>query len=341
MGGNVPEFIFFEQEWKNPIVCDTWTFASKGYYHWGTCPTVESLRDFFLWSTGRAIDDYGIDGLYYDFGTSQRAANPAAGCGYMKNGELYPTWPIFADREMRKMIYQLFMDERGHAYFVLHNYSQMIAPITSFMTLHLDGESYQQRLGKVGALITRDYTKLISVPRLRAMFGTQFGTVPYFLPELAGTAEDYSAPWMKPATRTLIALMLPHGIPIWGFYCDIDELNKYVSAQDKFRFEESDFTPYYKMTGELKTEPAMPETELLVSYWKKPDDLLVVVGNITDKPFSGFLIVDTAKLFPESGKKLIAFDAYDEKEFPVQGNRITLSVKEKDYALLRIKTKKE
>ena len=335
MGGNVPEFKFFEQEWKNPAVCDTWTFASHGYYHWGTCPTVRTLRDFFLWSTAKAIEEYGIDGLYYDYGTVMRATNLDAGCGYLRNGKLRPTWPIFADRELRRLVYQLFMEKKGHAWFVLHNYSQMMAPIASFMTVHLDGESYQRRLGKVGAKITDDYTRLITIPRLRAMFGTQFGTIPYFLPELAGSADDYGTDWMKRATRTMIALMLPHGIPIWGFYCDIPELNRYVSAEDRFGFEDSLFIPYYRQTGELRLDPDPKSEKVLVSYWRKPDDLLIVIGNIGVEDFSGELILDCRALFERRAVKLSVQDACRVMSLPTTGNRVHVAVRGKDYILLR------
>ena len=73
----------------------------------------------------------------------------------------------------------------------------------------------------------------------------------------------------------------------------------------------------------------------------KPADLLVVVGNITDKQYTGSLVVDTPKLFGERPKDLVAFDAYDEKKYPVQGNRINLNVNEKDYVLLRIQAKEQ
>ena len=338
MGGKVPEFEFFEQEWKNPAVCDTWTFASHGYYHWGTCPTVSTLRDFFLWSTAKAIEEYGIDGLYYDYGTVMRTANLDAGCGYLRHGKLRPTWPVFADRELRRLIYQLFMEKRGHAWFVLHNYSQMMAPIASFMTLHLDGESYQRRLGKVGAKITDDYTRLITIPRLRAMFGTQFGTVPYFLPELALSAEDYGTDWLKRATRTMIALMLPHGIPIWGFYCEIPELNRYVSAEDRFGFEDSRFVPYYRLGGELRLTPEPDAGKVLVSYWRKTGDLLVVVGNVGEGAFTGELLVDRAVLFGEATAALVARDACSDAAVPVEGDRVRITVPAKDYLLLRLGT---
>lgn len=337
-GDNFPEFHYFEQEWKNAAACDTWFFASRGFYYWGTCPTSETWRDFFLWSCARAIAEYDIDGLYYDYGTAMESVNPTAGCGYERNGKTLPTYPIFADRELRKMIYTLFCEKKGAAYFVLHNYSQMMAPLASFATLHLDAESYQQRTGKVGAKLTDDYTKLISLPRLRAMFGTQFGTTPYFLPELTLAEKDSGAEWHKRATRAMIALLLPHGIPIWGFNCEIPELNQYVSVEDKFGFEKSAFVPYFRQTGEVRADPA--REKVLVSYWKKPGDLLVVVGNLEEQPFQGALVLDPAKLFPGTAGALQACEGYSGKALPTQNNRITIAVPTKDYLLVWATLKK-
>ena len=335
MGGNAPEFRFFEQEWKNPLACDTWTFASRGFYHWGTCPTSESLRDFFLWSTDQAIDEYGIDGLYYDYGTVFRTDNPAAGCGYARDGARLPTWPIFGDREMRKRIYQLFMEKRGHATFVLHNYSKMVTPIATFMTLHLDGESYQRRTGGVGAKLTDDYTRLLTIPRVRAMFGTQFGTVPCFLPKLATCREDYGTPWLKRATRTMIALLLPHGVPIWGFYCDIPELNRYITAQDRFGIENSRFVPYYDRQNRLKLVPPGPPERVLVSYWEKPGELLVVLGNLSDDAYKGQLRLPSG--IPAEVDDLSAVEVV--LNLPLQPARgaIPVEMPPKDYRLIRLR----
>ncbi len=334
MGGAAPQFRFFEQEWKNPIVCDTWSLGGRGQYHWGTCPTVTTLRDFFLWSTAKAIDAYGIDGLYYDYATVMRADNPAAGCGYERDGKRYPTWPIFADRELRKRVYQLFMEKRGRAAFVFHNYSKMIAPIASFCTVHLDGESYQRRTGCIGPRVTTDYTKLLSLARVRAMFGTQFGTVPYLLPKLAGQKADYGTPWIKKATRTLAALMLPHGVPIWGFYCDVDELNLYTAAQDRFGIGASHFTPYYKLAGELALAPS--SAKMLVSYWRKPGAALIVVSNLADAAYQGRLTVEAKRVLGSSATRLRIANACTSSTAVTGGTRFPVSVPAKDYLLLEV-----
>ncbi len=338
MGGNGEAFRFFEQEWKNPLICDTWSFADRGEYHWGTCPTVSSLRDYFLWSTSQAIDAFGIDGLYYDYATVFKADNPAAACGYTRAGKRFPTWPVFADRELRRRVYELFMAKRGRAVFVYHNYSQTVAPIFSFATLHLDGESYQRRTGAIGARVTTDYTRLLTLPRIRAMFGTQFGTVPYFLPKLAGTREDYGTSWLKAATRTLAAMMLPHGVPIWGFYCDIPELNLYTAAQDRFGIEDSRFVPYYRTAGEVEFRGKNAESAPLVSYWAKPGSALVVVGNLGNAPIAGGLVVAPDRLLRKSETPFQAVDACSGQSLEIDGNGVRLSVPAKDYALVWIRS---
>lgn len=330
MGGSCPEFIFFEEEWKNPLNCDTWTLAGRGEYHWGTNPNSQSLRDFYLWTCQQALEKFGNDGFYYDFATVIGVDNPASGCGYERDGKRYRTWPIFADRAMRRAIYEMVMDKRGHASFVYHNYSQIIAPITSFATMILDGEPYQQRTGVIGVKVTSDYTKLIPLSRFKTMFGVQFGTVPCLLVkfpnEAAGSAE------VKKATRTVTALAMPHGVPVWGFYCDIQELNRCIAFQDAFGIGDARFVPYYLNQGEISVEPAVPE-KVLLSYWKKADGkLLIVLANLTEKPYSGKIAFKDGF---DSDKKIRVMD--EPREFSLKkGEALNVEVLPKDYQLYQI-----
>lgn len=327
IGSKSPQYCFFEQEWKNPLSCDTWSLASRGEYHQGTSPSVSTWRDFFLWTVYKALEEYNIDGLYYDFGTVAPVYNPDAGCGFKYNGKQYPTWPIFSDRQMRKQVYQLVMDKRGHADFVYHNYSKSMAPIMSFASMLLDGEVYQQRTGVIGAKITDDYTKLIPLSRLRAMFGAQWGCTPYFLAKLAseGTARTK-------ATRCIIAMMMPHGIPIWGFYCDIPELNKYTAVQDKFGIGNSKFFPCYELNMNKLLSPAPQEDKVLVGYWLKKDSALVVVGNLSDKKYSGVLNVGAIL----TGTNKAENTCVAGQNMLITAKGIAIEIPAKDYLLLKI-----
>jgi hypothetical protein len=330
IGSKSPQYRFFEQEWKNPLSCDTWSLASRGEYHQGTCPSVESWRDFFLWTTAKALEEYNIDGLYYDFATVPATDNPYADCGFTYKGKRYPTWPIFSDRQLRKQIYQIVMDKKGHADFVFHNYSKSIAPIMSFATMLLDGEVYQQRTGVIGAKITDDYTKLIPLPRLEAMFGAQWGCTPFFLPKLAGTKEDFGTERLRKATRGMIGMMLPHGIPIWGFYCDIPELNKYTAAQDKFDITNAAFFPCYDLQMNKLLAPA--KENVLVGYWLKKDSALVAIGNLSGQEYSGTLLAD--EILPGA---VHVKDAYNNENYPLaNGGKISIKIPAKDYLLLNI-----
>ena len=331
IGSKSPQYRFFEEEWKNPLSCDTWSLASRGEYHQGTSPSVSTWRDFFLWTVHKALEEFDIDGFYYDFATVTQVYNPDAGCGFKYNGKQYPTWPIFYDRQMRKQIYQLVMNKKGHADFVFHNYSKSMAPIMSFATMLLDGEVYQQRTGVIGAKITDDYTKLIPLSRLRAMFGAQWGCTPYFLAKLAGNKDDYGTERVRKATRCMIAMMMPHGIPIWGFYCDIPELNKYTAVQDKFGIENSKFFPCYELNMNKLLSPAPQKDKVLVGYWLKKDSALVVVGNLSDKKYSG--VLNVGAILPGTSK---AKDALKRKNMISTAKGISIEIPAKDYLLLNI-----
>lgn len=325
MGGSSPEFIFFEEEWKNPLSCDTWTLAARGEYHWGTDPNSRSLRDFYLWSCHQAIEKFNVDGFYYDFATVMGVDNPAGGSGYVRDGKRYRTWPIFGDRAMRRGIYAMVMDKRGHATFVYHNYSQVVAPIVSFATMILDGEPYQQRTGVIGTKITSDYTKIIPLSRFRTMFGVQFGTVPYLLVKFPNysDAEEY-----RQATRTVIALAMPHGVPVWGFYCSIPELNRFIAFQDSFGLSGTTFIPYHANKGEITTVPEQKD-QILLSYWQKADGkLLVGVSNLTGKPYSGKISFN-GELASNKTVRAMA-----QPEIRVnKGEALNVSIPAKDYQL--------
>ncbi|MBI4024509.1 MAG: hypothetical protein HY360_05975 [Verrucomicrobia bacterium] len=330
VGDNVPEYRYYNQEWRNPACRDTWTYAIRGFYHDCVCPASESWRDFFLFSTEKAIAEYNIDGFYYDYGTVMQDTNPVY-CGYRRDGKTAPTYPIFADRELRKLIYILFQEKGKDPWFILHNYSQMMAPLASFCHMILDGEPYQQRLGGVGQKVTNDYSQLLTMPRLRAMFGIQFGTAPVFLPKLA--AEDWNNP--KP-TRTLVAWTLPLGIQPWGFNCNIPELNKLCAAQDQFGIGASEFFPFWKHSAIFTTQ-GNGAPPLHISFWKKKNAALVAFSNLSDQPFDGLVVVNIKSLGGRTTGKLTAADGYSGETMPVNAGAIQLRIAEKDFRLVGFK----
>ncbi len=328
IGGSSPEFRFFEQEWKNPLNCDTWTLSTRGELHWGANPCSRSWRDYFLWSTVQAVERFGFDGFYYDFGTVMALDNPVTGSGYERDGKRYPIWPIFADRAMRRAIYEIVMDRRGHADFIFHNYSQIVTPIASFATMLLDGEPYQQRTGVIGVKVSSDYTELIPLSRLKTTFGRQFGIVPVFLVKFQNSQEP--SPELTRDTRTVIALMQLHGVAVWGFYCDIGELNRYIAFQDGFGLDDCTFVAYYEQQGEVALQPEAPQ--VYVSLWRKPDGaMLALAGNLGTRDYHGTLAL------PGREGEMWDFSLQDGTAVRRTGAMgCELNIKAKDYQLIRL-----
>ncbi|MBE6406262.1 MAG: hypothetical protein E7040_09595 [Lentisphaerae bacterium] len=326
MGSSSPEFQFYEEEWKNPNSCDTWTLAGRGEYHWGTNPHSQSLRDYYLYTCLKTVEKFNNNGFYYDYGTVMGIHNPAGGVGYVRDGKPYQVWPIFSDRAMRKAIYEIVYRKRGKAVFVLHNYSKIIAPITSFSSMILDGEPYQQKTGVIGTKVSSDYTELIPLSRFRTMFGVQFGTIPYFL---AKFPLNYSPEELKKATRTIVAMAMPHGVQIWGFYCDIKELTNITHFQDGFNISEAEFVSLFYNRGEITAAPAVKDKHLL-SYWKKSGgEYLVILSNLTDQPYRGEIRFKSAV----PGKVMIQGE---DGEAVFNGKTLNVSIPAKDFRLYRI-----
>ena len=73
-----------------------------------------SWTDTFPEGVAYLMDTFGFDGIYIDGTVTPWAcANESHGCGYRdENGELQPTYPLWACREMMKRLYQV-VDSRG------------------------------------------------------------------------------------------------------------------------------------------------------------------------------------------------------------------------------------
>ncbi len=103
-------------------------------------------RDVLLQRVTRAMDNYGLDGIYTD-GTfvPWECANEAHGCGWRdERGTLHPTFPIFAVRETVKALYREVHSRGG--VIDTHQSSCCMTPTLSFCDSYFDGENIQSSI---------------------------------------------------------------------------------------------------------------------------------------------------------------------------------------------------
>ena len=167
-----------------------------------------------LWSKGieKLFADYGIDGLYLDGASCPiPCANARHGCGYTDaDGQLHPTYAIFAARETMKRLRTICESQDKPTLIVAHMSAMITLPSLSFADVLLTGEQYWKS--------PEDYRPPIEFFRTECI-GHNHGIPTHFIgyPPLNG---DYA--------RTMIGLhnapspWCPGGVEMWRIYKEFD-----------------------------------------------------------------------------------------------------------------------
>jgi hypothetical protein len=141
--------------------------------------TRSAYADFLIWGMDKLISEYDIDGVYFD-GTSEpfRCQNREHGCGYVNDeGELRPTYPIFAARELMRRAYTLFRARKKDSIINVHMSANLTIPTLSFADSYWDGEQFESlQYGQRAPL------EVLPLDKFRAEFmGKQWGLAAEFL----------------------------------------------------------------------------------------------------------------------------------------------------------------
>ncbi len=319
---NLPEYNLFFEEWKrNPK-------AKKGKYYLDVvAPEVKSWQDFVIWSYKKGLDDFGIDGLYYDLSWPSPTTSVEHGAYRDENGKIQRFWPIFAMRDIAKRAYVLYRKNNKQTAFIGHCSSNPIAlPILSFCDFSLNGEQYAGEL--------HSYMDQIPLDMMRAQFTQrQFGLAPYFLSEIGRSGnKNYTRKTPEP-TLEMAALGYLHDVMFWPCFYNGLALKPFQNAKLAFVDDEKnevEFLPYWS-NGKM-ISCANPNVK--VSAYRKPGQLFLIVSNFAKKVSNADIKLDMAKLGVKP-VNLEIIDAVNQK--PVLFNDSTVTVKIPPRSLRMIK----
>ncbi|MEA3401393.1 MAG: DUF6067 family protein [Armatimonadota bacterium] len=254
---NLPETIQYSGEWfrdPTPVALpdpdeeappERWQRVRLRHPDW---------TDFIVGWEARIIDEYGVDGWYFD------CAVP-----YGMDG----VHPVFAYREACKRAYVAVKRRKPDGAVITHMSSHYTAPALAFSDAMLQGEQFRWPLPEWK--VADDYTQVLSLDYARTeLTGRNLGCVPVFLPEFPpGHRTERNS-------RHLMALTRLHDINVWPIWTDPDPFGELWRAQDDFGIGGRDvhFLPYWE-------EPAaeVDAEEVMVSAYRRPGRALLVVSN--------------------------------------------------------------
>ncbi|MFA5203515.1 MAG: glycoside hydrolase domain-containing protein [Lentisphaeria bacterium] len=341
ISSQAPEWSWYREEWRNGAVDsssqDVLSFQKAPFMGsspasvWMGCSPSPAWIDFMVWANARYVRGMDLDGLYHDYtGAVYPSNNSLSGCGYWRDGQLRPTYPIFATRELYKRIYTMLKEygrEKGKEMHMMgHMSSFMIIPVVGFCDSALGGEN----LRFISPPLKDNYLDVVSLDQLRAEFmGRNWGVMPFLLPEFTGDNVNKPEP-----TQHLMGLALLHDFAIWPnkWYCNNGETERIFRALDAFGLVDAQLLPYWN-----NHEIVGGQTDQVkASVYRKPQGgSLLCVVNLTRQRQSAALSVDWNGL--KSAEKLTVVDALSKTPITINGKSVVVDLAPLNFRLLWVK----
>ncbi len=234
------------------------------------CPN-SFASEYQAYEVGRLIDEYGIEGVYFDNTHPSACSNLAHGCGWVDDeGATHPTTPFLGMRRLFMMVREQFV-KRGRTPFIMKHAGAFPAEI-SFVDAQLDGE------GTYGY----DHTQMFTTAEFRARFigPNQFGVIEVYLPQFSigtDTSEVSGAQQIIQGTPRLLALALVHGTPIYCGAIHGVTMFKAWAVLDELQGPTVEFIPYW----DWPLNETLNERGIYVTAYRRPDNSVLAVSNLS------------------------------------------------------------
>jgi len=271
-------------------------------------------QDLVADGIARAMDEYGIDGVYLDgVGDVGSCFNLYHGCGYVaQDGSVRPTNHLLATRKLFERIYKIVKSRKPEGQIKLHQSGQMVAPVLGFATSYWDGEQF-------GGSKDRFLLDALPLDTFRTEFmGRQWGVPAEMLQyRLPGTHHQQ------------LGLFLLHDVTDEG---DLPGNRKLWRLADEFGHGDAEWLPYWA-NSEFVT--VLPEVGKVSLYRHQSNGVLIMVLN-TGREEADVTVQLNMDVF-EGLAKATAVDGITGENMAVTGGGLSLKLKSLDWKLIWIK----
>ena len=265
LGNLTPEMQTYHDEWT------VWPFIFWGTGHperqqFDAGCNRSLLPEFLLDGISRLLDDYAIDGVYLD-GTTEPfgCTNHYHGCGYQRDGQWKPTYPIWHTREFMRRLAALFQSKRADYLIDVHMSANLTIPTLAFCDSYWDGEQFEMYTHG-----QKDPRALLPLDTFRAEFmGRQWGLGAEFL---VYEGRPFTLDEGLAVTLLHDVLVRPTGV---GPRADL--IYSIWKARDDFGVQDAEFLPYWS-NGDMVA--ATPERVYVSAHRRDDRGLFLVVSNL-------------------------------------------------------------
>lgn len=278
-------------------------------------------QDKLLEQIRKAMEENSTDGVYLD-GTTMPwgCCNEAHGCGYRdKSGALYPTYPVFAVRNLMRRMYEYVQHHGGIVN--AHQSGCCTTPTLGFVHSYWDGENLQNT-------IVNDPLATLPLEAFRAEFtGRNFGIPGDFLIYPAPPHWTYS----KALAITMLHDVLPRPA---GFGADNEFVFKMWKTLDKFGYANAEWYPYW---GDLQASICAPEQIKCSTYVnRRNSELLLIIANLSQTELEAKVEINADAL--EINKEFTSVkEKLTGKLVEVSRNTVTVTLGALEAAVVRVR----
>jgi len=276
-------------------------------------------QDYFVNGIAKAIDRYGFDGVYLD-GTIEpwACANERHGCGYRDaEGNLKPTYPIFAVRNLMRRLYALIHPKGGLVN--PHQSTCCVTPTLAFCDSYWDGEQFG------GGELAEGTLEKLPLSAFRAEFmGKNFGVPCEFL------VYERHPHW---TFEHALAFTLLHDVCVrpGGFGKQLELISNIWKAMSDFGVSEAKWYPYWRNQEFITTN----SESIKVSFYMKNSEILMVASNLSQQEIQGQISINSGSL--NISKLKSANNAITGEQIKLEDNTLYLSMTPMRAILIWIK----
>lgn len=301
-------------EWRD-FAADCLTMPRYGYpvFHAGPQPDQSAWvvclnsawQDFVADAIAKAMDEYGIDGVYLD-GTEFPAGciNTLHGCGNVRpDGSIAKSYPIFGVRSAMRRIHNAVKRRNPEAQINVHNSTCMVMPTLGFGTSYWDGEQFQDVRG------SDDAATQLPLDAFRTEFmGRQWGVPAEFL--CYGQGFTYEQAW---------AITLIHDVPVRPLNRhgleELELASRIWRIMDDFGRGRAEWLPYWRNEEHVRAD----SSGIYVSLYRHPDNgALAVVSNL-NRARTPFALTVNWRLLGLDRSRVSIIDAFDRSAAALHG----------------------
>jgi len=284
-----------------------------------------SHPDFMLYTVKKWVEDFNLDGIYIDSGTSP-CKNPYHGCGYAdEKGERRLTLPLWATRRFYKRLYTYLHTSGRDGVIFSHTMHETL--ISGFQDVVTEGEEWSVEKERQYRRLSPD---MFRAKVMKNQYGTPFTW--YVFHQYSWRGNAFGTP--VPFNEILAMCLVHHVLPTVGDTVGGKQIVPIWDLMDEW-WTSSEFIPYWSDASAVKTDK---DLVLASAYLKSGEKkALVVVSNWNFEPAEVRVSFDRKRLKFDTRRMRIG-DALSGQKLTGADNTIVLKLPARDLRILLLES---